>query len=65
MSAAPEQKAARAALLRARKKLRDAMADVAIMEEVTKPYRDALAAAAAEAERARNEFSRVCGKSAV
>ena len=41
------------------------MADVAIMEEVTKPYRDALAAAEAEAERARNEFSRVCGKSAV
>jgi predicted nucleic acid-binding Zn-ribbon protein len=41
------------------------MADVAIMEEVTKPYREALAAAEAEAERARDDFNRVCGKSAV
>lgn len=65
MSPTPEQKAARSALLRARKKLRDAMADVAIMEEVTKPYREAPAAAEADAERARDEFNRVCGTSAV
>jgi predicted nucleic acid-binding Zn-ribbon protein len=65
VSPTPEQRAARSALLRARKKLRDAMADVAIMEEVTKPYREALAAAEAEAERARDDFNRVCGKSAV
>ena len=65
MSPTPEQKAARAALLRARKNLRDAMANLVIMEEVTEPYRDALLAAVAEAERARDEFSRVGGKSAV
>lgn len=65
MSPTPEQKAARSALLRARKNLRDAMANLVIMEEVTEPYRDALLAAEAEAERAWNEFNIVCGKSAV
>ncbi len=55
----PEQNEARKKLLAARKRLRDAMADVAIMDEVSKPYREALAAAEAEAERARDEYDKL------
>ena len=54
-----EQTAARRTLLAARKRLRDAQADVAIMNEVSKPYREALAAAEVDAERARVAFEAV------